>query len=214
METKAKQVMKYRCIECRLIHYDTGKKDGITCKCGGMLEPLGWVDLSGLDKSSNPKERVKAMLRVQTTVSMGEHYIERVLEVDDISTLTDEERASIIDGAISPVFYEHEDTGPDIFMFDGEQAEHQSGVPTAVGDIKVKLNIDTSEVQEALKGVEKLSDGLGGLERNSGLDDKLACLDRLIALAHEVGQGNLHIDLIGRTRLVLNSVQEDLEIKK
>lgn len=156
MGTKAKQVMKYRCIECRLIHYDTDKKDGITCKCGGMLEPLGWVDLSGLDKSSNPKERVKTMLRVQTTVSMGEHYIERVLEVDNISALTEEERAAIIDGAIAPVFYDHEDTGPDISIFDSEQAEHQSGEPTTVGDIKVKVDMDTSGIETALEEVLEL----------------------------------------------------------
>ncbi|ETT46285.1 hypothetical protein BSK66_25570 [Paenibacillus odorifer] len=114
METNEPRVMKYRCIDCRLIHYDTGKKDGITCKCGGMLEPLGWVDLSGLDKSSNPKERVKTMLRVQTTISMGEHYVERTLEIDDISTLTPEERAAIIEGAISPVYIDHEEAGPDL----------------------------------------------------------------------------------------------------
>ncbi|WP_179088385.1 hypothetical protein [Paenibacillus odorifer] len=51
------------------------------------------------------------MLRVQTTVSIGDRYVERTIEIDDINTLTPEDRATIIDGAISPVFIEYEDTG-------------------------------------------------------------------------------------------------------
>ncbi|WP_339814553.1 hypothetical protein [Paenibacillus sp. FSL R5-0928] len=156
METNEPRVMKYRCIECRLIHYDTGKKDGITCKCGGMLEPLGWVDLSGLDKSSNPKERVKAMLRVQTTASMGEHYIERVLEVEDISTLSVEERAAIIDGAIGPISIDEEDNGMNDFLFDGEKVEPQSGAPSTVGDLKVNITANTTGIETALEEVREL----------------------------------------------------------
>lgn len=121
LETNEPRVMKYRCIECRLIHYDTGKKDGLKCKCGGMLEPLGWVGVGWIGQEGPStgvkpeiKERVKAMLRVQTTISMGEHYVERTLEIDDISTLTPEERAAIIDGAISPVYIDHEESGPDV----------------------------------------------------------------------------------------------------
>ncbi len=99
---------------------------------------------------------MRTMLRVQTTVSMGEHYIERVLEVDDISTLSEEERAAIIDGAISPVSYDQVDTGSDVCLHDWEKAEPQGDTSSAVGDIKVKLGMDTSGIDAALEGVREL----------------------------------------------------------
>ncbi|MEK5415050.1 hypothetical protein [Paenibacillus sp. FSL L8-0708] len=207
--------MKYVCIDCGWVGYRDEPKDGVTCTCGGKLEASGWLEIGCIGQEGpytgiklDTKERVKTMLRVQTTVSMGEHYIERVLEVDDISALTDEERASIIDGAISPVFYDHEDTGPDVFMFDGEQAEHQSGVPAAVGGIKV--SVDTSEVQDALKDVERLSESLAELEGRGSVEDKLEYLDKLIKIAHISSWGEVK----GRVSIVCNSIQEGLGISR
>ncbi|MEK3718856.1 hypothetical protein [Paenibacillus sp. FSL R7-0333] len=213
-KTNEPRVIKYRCIECRLIHYDTGKKDGITCKCGGKLDPLGWVDLTTLDKSDITKGTVMSMIRVQTTLSMGEHYIERVLEVDDIGTLSEDERAAIIDGAIAPVEYDHEDTGPDVQAFDQEKSEPQSKEASDVGNIKIKIEVDTSEIQAALKDVELLTHGLCELEGKGGIEDKLAYLDRLITLTHAFGGNNPLLELGGRVQTVLDSVQGDLGLKE
>ncbi|WP_342477795.1 hypothetical protein NYE24_00620 [Paenibacillus sp. FSL H7-0350] len=151
------------------------------------------------------------MIRVQTTVSMGEHYIERVLEVDDISKLSEDERAAIIDGAIAPVEYDHEDTGPDVHFFNGEEVEPQSKEGSTVGDIKIRL--DTSEVKEALEDVERLSHGLSELEGQGGIEDRLAYLDRLITLAHTFGGSNPLLELGGKIQTVLNSLQDDLGLK-
>ncbi|OMD85603.1 hypothetical protein BSK49_18990 [Paenibacillus odorifer] len=93
------------------------------------------------------------------------------------------------------------------------EVEPEGEAVSTVGDIKVKLNIDTSEVQEALKDVERLSEGLTGRGVNDAVEDKLAYLDRLIALAHAVGQGVPRMDVYGRTKIVLNSIQDDLNLK-
>lgn len=51
------------------------------------------------------------------------------------------------------------------------------------------------------------------MEVNDAVEDKLAYLDRLIALAHAVGQGVPRMDVYGRTKIVLNSIQDDLNLK-
>lgn len=96
------------------------------------------------------------MLRVQTTISVGEHYVERVLEVDDISSLSVEERATILDGAISAVYIDHEETGPDDVSLNGKEDELQSGTRSTVGDIKVKVDMDTSGIEAALEEVRQM----------------------------------------------------------
>lgn len=86
---------------------------------------------------------------------------------------------------------------------------------SSVGDLQVKLDIDTSSLKEALKDIERLSDELAGLEGQGGVEDKLTYLDRLIGIASISSWcgGRTGMDVTGRVAIVCNSIQDDLGLK-
>jgi hypothetical protein len=54
------------------------------------------------------------VIRIQTTINLGCEQIERIIEVDDISTLSAEERELLIDLATGPLSFKREEDGEPI----------------------------------------------------------------------------------------------------
>lgn len=104
------------------------------------------------------------MLRVQVTYRVGDHEIERIIEVDKLHELSAEERAKLFDlatGALSITEEENENMdGERIVTLDSKESiiikecDQEFKNDSTVGNLAVNVNV-VSNIQEFTKKFEK-----------------------------------------------------------
>lgn len=96
---------------------------------------------------------MNAMFRVQTTINLGCEQFERVIEVDDIQTLTSEEREKLFDIATGPLTIEREevDDEPEV-IHPGLKAESMLSMLPQHGTLMVpEVQAYTSHTQNLVE---------------------------------------------------------------
>ncbi|MBW4083517.1 hypothetical protein [Paenibacillus sp. S150] len=205
------RMMKYVCLNCRWVNYRRNAEDGVTCNCGGKLDPLGCEE-NGVFAPCNEKSVFEQTCH--TTESLYEAM--KALDVlgkeyNVTKRVVVEEECYVGEGPplrrLMPMSY------PEWTITECEPQDKKA--ETSPGSLQIKIDVDTSSVQEALKDVERLSDELAGLEGQGGVENKLAYLDRLIGIASISSRcgGPTGIDVTGRVAIVCNSIQDELGLK-
>lgn len=127
--------MKYVCLGCGWVSYSDGFKDGVTCTCGGKLDPLGWEDLrkGPIDmykKAVHSREELNRV--IEALDQLGKYYmIHKRIHSTDV-TVMDERGIPRGITAGSDVWYVTE-------------VEPQSGAPSAAEDDFEQEFKDTAE---------------------------------------------------------------------
>lgn len=213
-------MMKYACLNCKWVSYRDGAKDGYACNCGGKLDPLGWEENGATAPCAKQliSERENRMFK-QTCSTTGSLY-EAMKALDVLGKeytvtkrLVVEKECHVGEGPplrrLIPMGY------PEWTVAECEPESKE--VEASPGSLQIKVDVDTSSVQEAMKDVERLTESLAELESQPTFEKRLDFLDRLIQIASilplQQAVTATGFDAMGRIKVTCNAIQDELGLK-